>query len=319
MQRLHEIKFGTKGFLLPCFFPSVSSVKTNLSIADYVELLMGIGFPNFLISAYDYEHATEVERHKIAEHLKRAELNDTVILLDSGNYESFWLRDSSWSATDFQEVCRKLKPTFAFSFDDQNPPNDSQLAAEIAVKRAKLDSQSVPNQIIIPIVHSHSALLPMAVANAVRELRPPMVAIPERELGDGITERCRTIASLRSRLNDLDYYCPIHVLGTGNPYSLFAFALSGADSFDGLEWCQTVVDFTTGQLSHFQHWALFASNSPLAKTEGLPYQQRTLAHNLVFWAELMLSLRQFIRNGTSTALTDGILARVRPVLPMHIP
>ena len=33
---------------LPCFFPSVSSVKTNLMPVDYVELLGAAAYPLFL-------------------------------------------------------------------------------------------------------------------------------------------------------------------------------------------------------------------------------------------------------------------------------
>jgi len=318
MQRADEITFGKATVLLPSFYPSVSSVKTNLAPVDYVQLLTELAFPQFLFSAYDYQHAVEAERLRLEEYFERARGQGTVILLDSGNYESFWLRDATWSMTSFYDACKTVHPALAFSFDDQHPPGTAEGAKDVAIKRARSDSQAISGQLIVPIVHSRSGFLPSAVADVVRTLRPPMVAVAERELGDGITERCRSIAAIRKRLNEIEYYCPIHVLGTGNPYSLFAFVLSGADSFDGLEWCQTVVDFSTGQLSHFQHWDLFASASPIPTTEDLPYQQRTLAHNLVFWAELMRSIREFVRHGTSTKLTDSILTRIRPILPSHI-
>jgi len=290
-----------------------------LAPVDYVQLLVEVEFPHFLLSAYDYEHSNSEERLRIDEYLARAKNSGTVILLDSGNYESFWLRDAGWVEASFQRVCRSLRPNLAFSFDDQKPPDNPEGAAIVAIGRARSDVQAIPQQTIIPIVHGRSNLMPVIVADVVRELRPVMVAVPERELGNGISERCRTIASIRSRLNELDYYCPVHVLGTGNPYSLIAFVLSGADSFDGLEWCQTVVEFHTGQLSHFQHWDLFATTSPIPDTTDLPYQQKTLAHNLVFWAELMRSVRGFIREGASSPVLDGILSRIRPILPIHIP
>jgi queuine/archaeosine tRNA-ribosyltransferase len=319
MQRTDEITFGKATVLLPSFYPSVSSVKTNLGPADYVQLLTGLRFPQFLFSAYDYQHADEAERHRLDGYFGQARDQGVVMLLDSGNYESFWLRDTRWSAMSFHDVCRTVRPPMAFSFDDQYPPDTAEGAGNVAVERARSDTEAVLGQVIIPIVHSRPGLLPSTVANVVRALRPPMVAVAERELGNGIAERCRSIAVIRNQLNEVEYYCPIHVLGTGNPYSLFAFVLSGADSFDGLEWCQTVVDFSTGQLSHFQHWDLFASTSPIRTTEDLPYQQRTLAHNLVFWAELMRSIRKFVRHGISTELTDSMLTRIRPILPLHIP
>jgi queuine/archaeosine tRNA-ribosyltransferase len=318
MQRANEIELNGATVALPTFYPSVSSVKANLAVSDYIRVLVEVEFPNFLISAYDYGHAGEEKRRQIDQDLNRATEAGALILLDSGNYESFWLRDATWSADSFQRVCRIVQPRLAFCFDDQDPPEDREGAAAAALRRTTSDSQALPGQVIVPIVHSRPPFNPDTVADVVRAAHPAMVAIPERELGEGIVERCRMIASVRSRLNELDYYCPIHVLGTGNPYSLFAFALSGADSFDGLEWCQTVVDFPTGQLSHFQHWELFAENSPIPKAEDLPYQYRTFAHNLVFWAELMHSIRDFVRRGNSTALTDTILSRIRPILPIDI-
>ncbi len=120
---------------------------------------------------------------------------------------------------------------------------------------------------------------------------------------------------IRNALDDSGYYCPIHVLGTGHPFTLVALTLSGADSFDGLEWCQTVVDFASGQLGHFQHWDLYAATSPLRETRGLPYAQKVLAHNLVFYAELMQALRNFIQLGRRGGVLDRILETIGATLP----
>ena len=84
-----------------------------------------------------------------------------------------------------------------------------------------------------------------------------MVAIPERELGDGIIERVRTVRDIRRALNGLGKYYPLHLLGTGNPITMIALAAAGADCFDGLEWCRTVVDYEHLTLFHFQHFDFF--------------------------------------------------------------
>ena len=89
------------------------------------------------------------------------------------------------------------------------------------------------------------------------QLFPVLLAVPERALGDGIIARTLSVRRLRQALDKLGFYCPLHLLGTGNPLSIAVYAMAGADSFDGLEWCQTVVDHQTGKLFHFQQWDLF--------------------------------------------------------------
>jgi hypothetical protein len=59
---------------LPCFFPSVSSVKTNLMPVDYVELLDAAGHPLFLASAFDIAHCPSVRIPVQGCHLFRPKL-----------------------------------------------------------------------------------------------------------------------------------------------------------------------------------------------------------------------------------------------------
>lgn len=67
----------------------------------------------------------------------------------------------------------------------------------------------------------------------------------------------------------------------------------GADSFDGLEWCQTVVDCETGLLHHFSQADFFAEQTAWGG-HGLSFQARTLAHNLEFFSDWMQRLRDAI-------------------------
>ena len=80
---------------------------------------------------------------------------------------------------------------------------------------------------VAPIVHGAAALLPDAVRITAEELRPVLLAVPERALGDGIVERTRTVRNIREALSALEPYCPLHLLGTGNPLSIVAYALAG--------------------------------------------------------------------------------------------
>jgi len=280
-----------------------------------LQLLVDLQYPQILFSAFDFERSDDAERHLITSYFETAKQMGCAVLLDSGNYEAFWKADASWAQQDFRNACQALDPSFAFCFDDQNPPADREGAAAASIACIRADSAALPTQNVFPIVHGTAPDIPSIVWDVVSEIRPQMVAVPERELGDGMLHRCRTLAALRTRLNELDYYCPIHLPGTGNPHSILAFVLCGADSFDGLEWCQTVVDYTSGRLSHFQHWDLYSSGSPLVNVDGIPYQQKTLAHNLVFWAELMRAIRDFLKGSEPTQLIKEMLEVVKPVLP----
>jgi hypothetical protein len=57
---------------LPCFFPSVSSVKANQRPAEYVDLLVALREPQLLISAYDLQKAAPADRKRMARSLGRA-------------------------------------------------------------------------------------------------------------------------------------------------------------------------------------------------------------------------------------------------------
>jgi hypothetical protein len=72
------------------------------------------------------------------------------------------------------------------------------------------------------------------------------------------------VRRIRDELDKLPFYQPLHILGTGNPWSIAVLAAAGADSFDGLEWCRVAVDRDTGRLNHFQHFDFFAYQARLA-------------------------------------------------------
>ena len=46
-----------KALRTPIYFPSISSVKTNLSPFKYFKILQGFQQPHFLVSAFDIENS----------------------------------------------------------------------------------------------------------------------------------------------------------------------------------------------------------------------------------------------------------------------
>ena len=152
-----------------------------------------------------------------------------------------------------QRLCQCSEKTrhndLACAFDILSVPTDPErhLKALIAGFTRDATLTSAP---IVPIVHSRRlktgkydlTRLPWLLCELAKDLHPLIISVPERELGDGLIERVRAMQWIRQELDALPFYQPIHLLGTGNPWSIAALAAAGADSFDGLEWCRVVVD-----------------------------------------------------------------------------
>ena len=127
-----------------------------------------------------------------------------------------------------------------------------------------------------------------------------MIAVPERRLADGVFEPARTVRAIRESLNAQGQYVGLHLLGTGNPISIALYSIAGADSFDGLEWCQTVVDYESGILFHLSQADFFKGQTKWGDRD-LPFQAFVLAHNLEFYADWLSRLRHAIHAGEGIA------------------
>lgn len=288
---------------LPCFFPSVSSVKTNLMPVDYIELLNASAHPLFLVSAYDIANSSVEHRARMNAALKNSKEGGTAILMDSGNYEGFWKRDLAWSTKSLHEVVSASEHHVCFCYDNQEPPATSEEIADDVISGVLRDQEHALGT-VVPIVHGATELLACAVQMVAAQLYPVLLAVPERALGEGIVARTRTVRNIRKALDELGFYCPLHLLGTGNPLSMIAYALAGADSFDGLEWCQTVVDHESGKLFHFQQWDLFRHQTDWGENSSLPFIQSALMHNLEFYRSFMEALRDAIMNETAARFLE---------------
>ena len=116
-ERKTKLGIGGISLPLPCFFPSVSSIKTNFTLLEYLQILTALKHPLFLISAYDLYHCGEKDRPKVYKLLNGAVLDKKIVLLDSGNYESYWKNDRTWTANIYRNILRKNIHHLAFSFD----------------------------------------------------------------------------------------------------------------------------------------------------------------------------------------------------------
>jgi queuine/archaeosine tRNA-ribosyltransferase len=293
----------------PCFFASVSSVKTNVDPVDAVELLRTVGASHFLVSAFDVSRAGAEERQRIVDSVTEARRRGARVLLDSGNYERYWHRDETWTRDRYHEVLQSVTCDLAFTFD---VPRDGGLeeVVEHIVAGARVDISASSKNVIAPIVHVPGGRCDMAPA-MIREvavaLHAPVVAIPERELGDGILARAAMVRAIRRELLRSELEVTLHLLGTGNPWSLVLYAAAGADTFDGLEWCQTIADRQTGLLFHFQQYDFFRGQTTFGDG-ALPFDVAAMAHNIAFFEAWLAEIRLAIAAGDVPAF----VARLAP-------
>ena len=290
--RKSSLSISNQVLPLPLFFPSISSVKTILRPLDYLKVLKSfVGLNNqFLISAYDLAAPQNVvETIQIMTAMQKA---GCIILMDSGNYESYWKeKQLNWRQSDFQRILNAYPCDLAFCFDEQHPPSTINEHIDLVTSKWRKDQEIASENTIIPIIHGSADNLPTLCAAIAMSTRTSILAVPERNLGEGIINRAHTIDKIRRKLDKLDYYVILHLLGTGNPISIAIYSSMGADSFDGLEWCQTVVDHETALLYHFSQAEFFAEQTTWGLTD-LSFQARTLAHNLEFYTDWMQRLHK---------------------------
>lgn len=292
LSRLNMLSVGQRQLALPAYFPSISSVKTTLRPVDYLQVLSSlIGLNSqFLVSAFDLATVDDPEATK--QMLRAANKSGAITIMDSGNYESFWKNaQSTWQQASFHEVLRMFPCDLAFSFDEQQQPTNFDDHIALVVSRWRKDQLEAGDCVVIPIIHGTSAELPTLCGGVADATGVSMLAVAERRLGDGVIARTRSVDAIRRELNKHGRYVALHLLGTGNPISIALYTAMGADSFDGLEWCQTVVDHDTALLFHISQSDFFERQTEWANSD-LSFHARTLAHNLEFYANWMSRLRE---------------------------
>ena len=306
-----NIDVGGSVFDYPCFFPSISSLRTQLNPLAYLQILKASTYPCFLISAYDLYHSKD-DRNEMENLLEQAS-NRKSILLDSGYYESSWKVDDDWTEDKYWEVLRSCDFSFAFSFDKKGELKataEDGIIKEVISQWVK-DPDATDRGNIIPIIHSEPDKFPNILRGIAQKINPVMLAVPERELGDGIFATAKTIFNIREALNQTGTYYPIHLLGTGNPLSILVYTICGANSFDGLEWCQMVINHDTALPYHLQHYDFFDCQSDWHSIHGYSRDLAALTHNLAFYYQWMEQIREAIRQGQAISLLQDFLPIVR--------
>lgn len=325
--RPQELTVRGKILRLPAFVFSLSSHETQVNPKDGTILLQMLEPSTSLISAYDVwkYYSTDLDFQSTIEQMKKSQ---GILFMDSGNYEAYRKNDrysiensNGWHCGHFREMAAKISPDIAFAFDHIEPEGEPDRIVEQIATEFREDDHALQQRdfLLCPIVHlpkEYNGRLADCAARIVSgvasELDPLMLAIPERELGDGLLEKAKTVRDIRKTLNALGKYYPLHLLGTGNPLSMIALATAGADSFDGLEWCRTVADYEKGFLFHFQQFDFFSQTRlhriqdprirRLIENKDATYSAKTLGFNVDFFKDWMRTMQNMIHSGQTEML-----------------
>lgn len=320
---LNGKKLSAPGMVL-----SVSSFETQIKPDAMLSLLSQVNPAAVLVSAYDLlrpkrplkKSSITPEITNIAA-ITRLRESGSMIFLDSGNYEAMRYKDTNWKLgkKHLLEAQKVIDVDLAFthdSFPKETSPDKVSARRRIDAISAEYERDlSLVSCAVAPILHAPRLsggrycydLLPEICCGVVNAVAPPMIAVAERELGDGIMERVRTVAKIRKALNDQGSKTFLHVLGTGNPITMAFLSMAGADFFDGLEWCRTAIDGKSWRLYHFQQWDLFASQTGLItssevagviknQSDAIPWVTKVALHNMAFFMQASNDIRTHHNN-----------------------
>ena len=315
---MHSVSIENKSLQMPVLVPSISSFETQLDPLAALQLQYSLREPVSLVSAYDLKRLG-----KDFEELCREFRKSGVLLLDSGGYEHSHAaryaagRAPSWTFDDFRSICALSLYDYVFSYDYFwcDDENDDETADDFELRLVSeifVGHNFIPTERLIPVLHLHAhkderkRLSDQQIINLVirisSECKSPFVAIPERELGDGLLERYRLAKKICVALAETNNSVGLHVLGCGNLLSFAFFAVAGARMVDGLEWYRTFVS-NSFHLHHFQQEPVFDSASDgtynpaadLILTQELPYPVKVATMNLMslqtFSSELLPKLQ----------------------------
>jgi queuine/archaeosine tRNA-ribosyltransferase len=313
---------GSHRVKLPALFLSVSSHETQLPPLQAVKALRLFRAPTILISAYDL--IPERRPEGMLRELRQYRAQGGVVLIDSGNYEATRLKDKAWSPQQLERALAKAPHDWAFSFDIMEPSRSPSRAVDQIVAGAERD-QKYTKAPLLPIVHAPPVgggyaldVLPEVIRGVADRLQPILIGVPERELGRGLIARAQTVRRIRRELDKLPFYQSLHLLGTGNPWSIAVLAAAGADSFDGLEWCRIAVDRPTGRLHHYQHFDFFAyqarvADSPVTQAgvddDRVDFAGKVALHNLDYYTEFARLIGQAAARKGLEAFVAGLLGQ----------
>lgn len=312
------ITIGHRSFETPVLIPSVSSFETQLPPLDALLLQSTLQEPISLVSAYD----VWLDSKKLVPACRQFR-RQGVLLMDSGGYESSRIsfyagnkRTVKWDFQRYGKIAGMDIYDFIFSYDYFLGKNETKNSfCKRLVRELRKHADILDMSKLIPVVHLRTVDGKRSLSNeetielfgaVVAEFNCRFVAVPERELGPGMTTRASLTRNIVSEIRRKSADCSLHILGCGNLLSFSILAVAGAMMCDGLEWCRTFAA-DNFHLHHFQQKDMFADpklqvGNPLAefvlsKVED-NYSTAVAVRNLLSFQSFTRHLHSRLNEGT---------------------
>ena len=296
-----EVKVGLKQLATPTYFPAISRKEIRDAADKFLELVTSSGYPRVLVSAYDYGKTGTSAQRRAVKRLNDYGRRGSIVMLDSGVFESYWREDPRWGFRNYRNSVRSIDSDFFMSFDVLALTKVTyEEFRKVTLQRILDSSRSTNRSHCIPIVHEKN---PSKLVHLVSDLlgRVPRLfaslAVSERELGQTISERCITIMKLRKSLNKHGGGL-LHVLGCGQPISMAFYVYSGADTFDSLDWVLSAFDSQRERLIDRSHFELLECKCEVCKKSRIDPSSRVYLHNLLSYQNYSMKLHSMINQGT---------------------
>ncbi len=309
----------------PLLIPSISSkgfkvfqsgVEQGLSEVSRALRLVAPQLSNaLLISGYDlhYKYLSEAELLSSAP-LESIYATPESLFIDSGGYESRAGFDEgdiadclhapkSWTEEDYEAICSGLSTDLSIalvSFDKPAPYDEQVSSAQRFFARHR---GFLPVFLLKPTSQGSNYLrLDRLTEEQILNMSGfSVLGVTEKELGNSLIDRLKSIAKLRQRLRELNVDIPIHIFGGLDPLLTPLYFIAGAELFDGLTWLRYA--FNEGLSIYPEAVAVLQMN--LEHRHDVRQASRLFA-NLAYLDRLSRRLKEYVaEDGAENVLDDS--------------
>ncbi len=299
-----------KPLTTPTYFPSISGAGTRYDLKQLIDLCLNSGYPRVLLSAFDLSNFTPEVLKGIEDKLKVYREDGKFIFLDSGTFEKYWLRNNEWDFKSYEKIVCRIETDFYASFDDFPMPGDrADSIADQIIENVSASIKLNHNGQCLTVCHGPGKML--NVISNLASKRPDLcaaISIPERECGNSIESKVRTIYEIREMLQEKKVDSLIHILGCGNLISMVLYSLAGADSFDSVDWSRWLLDRRNCKFSDIGHISLLDCECRVCSRSNLEGITKAIYHNLYFYQDFLSSFRDSIKGKSESKFLRRYLA-----------